>query len=184
MKTVICLLGKTNTGKDTIASYIGKKYGINAVCSYTTRPKRDYEVDGVQHYFLTKQEFDKLRESSKVIAYTKFPVTNYEYCVTLEQLTDDYTIYIINPDGLKDLKAFEDQLRLISVYISCNERILYQRGINRGDTVEELNKRIKGERDQFALFAAEQQYDYLLFNDGYLDSVFPKVDAIMENIKS
>ena len=58
MKTIICIVGKTGTGKDTIAKYLYNKYGIDAICSYTTREKRDYETDGKNR---NKEEADRCR---------------------------------------------------------------------------------------------------------------------------
>jgi len=43
------LIGKTSSGKDTVARYIKDAYGINQVVSYTTRPKRPCETNGVEH---------------------------------------------------------------------------------------------------------------------------------------
>lgn len=45
MVTVICIIGKTSTGKDTIAKYLESKYGASPVVSYTTRPARAGEMN-------------------------------------------------------------------------------------------------------------------------------------------
>ena len=45
--TIIALEGKTASGKDSVAKFIEASYGIKQVVSYTTRPKRDYEKDGI-----------------------------------------------------------------------------------------------------------------------------------------
>ena len=61
-KTIICLVGKTGTGKDTIAKFLYETFGIESICSYTTRPKRDYEINGVEHYFIDKEKMAYLRK--------------------------------------------------------------------------------------------------------------------------
>ena len=41
-KTIIAVIGKTSSGKDTVAKVLNEKYGIPSVVSMTTRPKREY----------------------------------------------------------------------------------------------------------------------------------------------
>ena len=51
-KTLFCIAGETCSGKDTLVSELIKKNPdvLKAVCSYTTRPKRDNETEGKEHY--------------------------------------------------------------------------------------------------------------------------------------
>ena len=44
-KTIIAVIGKTSSGKDTVAKVLNEKYGIPSVVSMTTRPKREYETN-------------------------------------------------------------------------------------------------------------------------------------------
>ena len=53
---ILAIMGKAGSGKDTIVRKIIKKNLIpNAVpiVSCTTRPPRDYEVDGKDYHFIT-----------------------------------------------------------------------------------------------------------------------------------
>ena len=44
---IFMILGDSNSGKDTIVNAITKSsLKIKKIVPYTTRPKRDYEVDG------------------------------------------------------------------------------------------------------------------------------------------
>lgn len=52
----IILVGKAASGKDHMRKILqgrGFKYGV----SYTTRPKREGEIDGEDYYFVSEQEF-------------------------------------------------------------------------------------------------------------------------------
>ena len=68
-KKIIFVVGKTSSGKDTVAKYIKERYNIPIICSYTTRGMRDYEEDGVQHYFISKERMQEILDNEKVIAY-------------------------------------------------------------------------------------------------------------------
>lgn len=63
MKKIIVIVGKTATGKDTLCKHLKEKYDIPMVVSYADRPMRDYEENGVQHIFISKEEMDELENS-------------------------------------------------------------------------------------------------------------------------
>ena len=52
METVIivALVGPSGCGKTTLGKYL-KDMGFNWISSYTTRPMREGETDGVEHKF-------------------------------------------------------------------------------------------------------------------------------------
>lgn len=70
---VIALFGKSGVGKDTIQKellkYIDNSQGI---VSNTTRPKRDYEKDGVDYHFLSVEDFAKKVLNGEMLEATSF----------------------------------------------------------------------------------------------------------------
>ena len=52
----ICLVGKSCSGKDTVAREL-VKLGYEKILTYTTRPQRPSELDGVDYHFITENEF-------------------------------------------------------------------------------------------------------------------------------
>ena len=125
MKTIICIVGKTGTGKDTIAKYLYNKYGIDAICSYTTREKRDYETDGKEHWFITKDKMDYIKNNEHMLGYTINDKTGIEYCATAESINDNYVVYIINPNGIKYMqKHLPEGFVLKYIYCELDENII------------------------------------------------------------
>lgn len=173
------IVGETGSGKDTIARYLDMKYNIPMVVSYTTRPKREGETDGVQHYFISPEEMHKLTEKGGLLAYTKFPKTGYEYCATEDCLKDRDMSYILNPDGVSWLKKHSDfnEFKVIGVSLSKEERI--KRAKARGDEVSAITARIDSEQEQFDTFFKSKGYDYLVDNSGDHDDLYLQIDKIM-----
>ena len=97
---ILAIVGLSGSGKDTLAKYISNKYNIPMLVSYTTRPMRDYETNGVQHWFISKEKMDEIKQNEKLIAYTINDMTGIEYCATKSQVEGKDIIYIINPDGI------------------------------------------------------------------------------------
>lgn len=183
-KKLIFLLGKTSSGKDTVAKYLEEKYGYKPVCSYTTRPKRNYEVDGVQHYFVNKEMMSKLVERDDVIAYTKFPKTEVEYCAILGSVDSDKAVYIITPDGVSWFKEHckDMDLEFVSVYVDLPEDMIINRALERGDSEIKISERLDSEREQFDNYKKNKEYDYLVDNSCSLEQTILQVDNIMRSI--
>lgn len=58
MIKIIALFGPSGSGKDTLARYIiNNVENTHEIISCTTRPKRDYEIDKIDYYFLTDEQF-------------------------------------------------------------------------------------------------------------------------------
>lgn len=94
-ETLYLFVGKSASGKSTIANHLEAQYGHRQVWSYTTRPKRC--EDEQYHVFINDNEFDKLGE---LAAYTEY--NGFRYGTTWEQL-DQCSIYVIDPEGIETL---------------------------------------------------------------------------------
>ena len=99
-RQIICIVGETASGKDNLTDMVSRETGIPKVVSYTDAPKRTDQTEGKEHYFLTPEQFDKVLKEQTVIAYTKIGETGYRYCATLEAITADKVLYIIDPAGV------------------------------------------------------------------------------------
>ena len=58
---LIVLSGPSGVGKGTVRRYImdNFKLELHYSISMTTRPRRDKEVDGVDYYFVSNEEFQR-----------------------------------------------------------------------------------------------------------------------------
>ena len=50
------IMGKTCSGKTRIVEELCKKYGYHKLVTYTTRPMRKAERDGVDYHFISAKE--------------------------------------------------------------------------------------------------------------------------------
>ena len=96
MGKIICLMGKSSSGKDTIYKNLmeDKSLGLRKLIPYTTRPMREGEQEGVEYHFTDEAGLARLQEEDRVIeirAYdTVYGVWKY-FTVWEEQMNLDHT---------------------------------------------------------------------------------------------
>ncbi|MCU1524718.1 MAG: guanylate kinase [Microbacteriaceae bacterium] len=65
---LVVLAGPTAVGKGAVSTYIRENYpDVHLSVSATTRPPRPGEVDGVNYFFVTDDEFDRLVETGQML---------------------------------------------------------------------------------------------------------------------
>ncbi len=138
----------SGTGKTTIATKIverlGKEIAISRVITYTTRQKRDGEIDGIDYFFLDKTTFLK-----KIAQAFFLEMTNYNgelYGSPLAMLDDMKAgksfVMVTDRAGVVSLKALVPEA--ISIWVSPPSlQELEQRLIGRGtESSSEIKKRL------------------------------------------
>ena len=158
---LITITGPSGAGKDTVARMLSEMGGYQVLCSYTTRPKREGEIDGVEHHFVEKCDVPH----DKMLAYTRYG--GYEYWTTIDQVTDR-TIYVIDEDGLKSLcKKFPD-IELFKICVSARESTRLSRGVSR-DRID---------RDKQRKRLPLPFYDAVIFNNDTLSVLSYEVQRV------
>lgn len=127
-KPLFLFIGRSASGKTTVANMMAEKYGYKQVESYTTRPPRFEGEAG--HIFVNEDEFKNLGE---LAAYTFY--NNNHYGTTLKQL-NECDIYVVDIPGVESLlKKLQDDSRPICIFYfnsSVYNRIL--RMLDRNDS--------------------------------------------------
>lgn len=187
MQKIIMIVGETACGKDKIVDYISNKYNIKPVVSYTTRPIRSSEADGREHWFITKEKMKQLLETEHIFAYTKIEdkkkteIDGYEYCTTLESITEDKNLYVIDPKGIKSIDPqILTNVELCVIYIYVPYQIRKQRASVRSDFNKFVTRTLQ-EKDQFNQFIQHKEYDYMVENTDF-SIACEQVDKIMNTI--
>lgn len=128
---VVALFGKSGAGKDTILQHILERYGnkVKGIVSCTTRPKRDYEVDGVDYHYLTTEEF-----TVKVLNYEMLEATEFNgwfYGTSIEELdANKVNIGVFNPTGVEALVS-DGRLEVLPIEVYADDKVRLLRALNR-----------------------------------------------------
>ncbi len=183
---IIAVIGKTSSGKDTLAKILHEKYEYPFMVSYTTRPKRDYETNGKEHYFVTEDEAKELTCGyTNCLALTE--IDNNHYFTLPSQVMDNDYIYIIDPSGVDYINKYYPDIQLFSVYVDCPEMIIKNRAILRGDDTEKVISRLNDERQQMDNFRDGKLWNYIIDNSKSktdFEAQIPGLIDMLEKFKS
>ena len=158
---LLCLMGRSASGKDTLANMLCERVGLKQVISYTTRERRVNE--GETHIFISDEEYQELEESGQIAAFTQ--IGQHKYCCTIKQLYDN-DIYVIDPIGVKHLRELNlPNLRLVTVFVNVPDDVREDRALNqRGDDKIKWRVRNRNESEQFRQMLRDADFDYAVQN--------------------
>ena len=149
-KPLILLVGKSGSGKTTIAKYLEDVYGLKMLESYTTRKPRYEGEKG--HTFVDKSDFQSMKNK---VAHTLFD--GHDYWATQEQC-DASDVYVIDPDGIRSIKRnYNSDRPYAIVYLKINPVVRFLRMTKRGDGTVKAIKRIIHDHKKFGKFEKENE---------------------------
>lgn len=188
MKKIIVLLGASATGKDTIAKHVSEKYSIPIAISYTTRPMREKETQGVEYYFISDEEMDRKFKNGEVIEHTSYYIQSenvtYRYANVVEEFErGDYVLTILNPHGLYQFNKSQYKDNLVSIMLNCDDRIRLIRSLTRDENVNVNEVLDRYKRDCEDFIKRRPKTNYEIDTNKPLEEVFDDIDRIIEILK-
>ena len=163
---LVLFSGPSGVGKDTLLDILlKKKPEIRHSVSITTRKKRENEVDGVDYFFRSREEFEDLIRQGQMLEYAEYVGNYYGTPLTYVNETLDKGIDVfleIEVQGaLQVKKKVPDGVFIFLTLPDLEE--LQDRLIGRGtDSEEVIRQRIERAKEEIALM---REYDYAVVND-------------------
>lgn len=155
---MVIIVAPSASGKDTIMNKIVELTPLKPVVSYSTRPMRKGEINGVAYNFISEEQFKKLDSEFFFIEVSNY--RDWLYGMAKHDCGDD-RIVIVDPCGFRALQRAG--VKTISFFIDVPERTRLIRMANRGDDVTELCRRIISDRDTFR--GIEHEVDFTIQNE-------------------
>lgn len=176
---IIAIIGKSASGKDSIAKEIAKLCSeeVALIRQTTTRPRRENEDENAYH-FVSFQEF---QSNKNIIAQTKFK--EWLYGTNLEDLAiDKWNIGVFTPWSVRLLLNDDNEKinNLIIFYIQADDRVRLERSLARepqGDIIEMCRRMLADDKD-----FKEITFDYYPILNNQKDDFKKAIDYIWTKI--
>ncbi len=171
--------GFSGAGKGTLMKALLKKYDYELSISATTRSPREGEEHGREYFFLTREEFESMIETGKLIEWAEY-VGNYygtpkEYVEQRLNEGKDVILEIEIQGALKVREIFPDALLLFVTPPNITE--LKSRLVGRGtESMETIMKRLARASEEANFM---EHYDYIIVNDDLDECVETTHQVIM-----
>ena len=171
---IIIISSPSGAGKTTVCKHLLKKIkNIEISISCTTRPRRKFEKDGNDYYFLDKKKFLELKNKKYFIETAK--VFDYFYgspFLNIEKAfkKNKHILFDIDWQGAKNLRKMFDKSQIIDFFILPPSKIeLKNRLVKRGrDNKVEIKKRLSLAVSEITHY---NEYKYVLVNDKITNTV-------------
>ena len=138
MGKIICLMGKSSTGKDTIYKSLLQRddLSLKRIVPYTTRPKREGEREGVEYHFTEETGFRKLCEEGKIIedrAYNTVHGLWRYFTVADESIDLEQSNYCLigTLEAYIHIRNYFGEDKVLPVLIELDDGERLQRALNR-----------------------------------------------------
>lgn len=143
MGKLFCIMGKSSSGKDTIFKNImaDSSIGLLPVVTYTTRPKRSNETNGVEYNFITEKDVENYRINKKLIEVRCYDtvIGPWYYCTVDDGKIDLKNHSYLNITTLEAYKSLQIKFRddVVPIYINVEDGLRLTRALER----EKLQKK-------------------------------------------
>lgn len=194
MGKIVCLMGKSSSGKDTIyKNLLGQsQIVLEPIVPYTTRPIRAGEQEGVEYHFTDEEGFRKLIDSGSVIEERVYHTcmgpwryfTVADESVELEQ----YSYVMIGTlEAYAHMRKFYGTDKVVPVMIELDDGVRLQRALDREKVqdhpkYEEMCRRFLADAEDFADEKLRQAGINRTFYNGDLEQCLEEIVVYLQEM--
>ena len=182
---IIIISSPSGAGKTTICKYLIKKMNnVDLSVSYTTRNKRNNEIEGKDYFFTSKEKFIELKrknffiETAKIFNnYYASPYTNINFI----SKKNKHILFDIDWQGARNLRKKFNKNNILDFFIlPPNITELKKRLIKRGrDNRKEIKLRLSLAMKEIKHY---KEYKYILINENVQQTVNNIIKIIDYNL--
>lgn len=138
MGKIFCVFGKSASGKDTLYQRLINDAALNlkSVVLYTTRPMREGEVHGETYYFVSIEDYERMKSEGKIIEHrvydTVFGPWHYFMADDGNVDLENYNYLTIGTlESYCSIRDYFGSSKVIPLYIYVDDGIRLMRSIER-----------------------------------------------------
>ncbi|MHC4571815.1 MAG: guanylate kinase [Planctomycetota bacterium] len=182
---VVIVSGPSGVGKSTICKEVIKRINnANLSISLTTRPKTESEVDGVDYWFISKEEFQQRINKGLLLEHAD--VFGHLYGTPKDKVDEALeggktVILEIDVQGAKQAKIIYQDAVMIFILPPSQKELAERMNIRGREDTGATEERLNGASTEIA--AAWQYYEHMVINDD-LEQAVSEVVQIIEKAQT
>lgn len=181
---LVILSGVAGAGKDTIKRELIKRMeNVETLPSYTSRPKREGDIEGETYNFVTREEFEKMIADGE---FYEYDVHHNNYYGTSRKLLNEkisngkIIVKDIDVNGTEHLQdLLKADTKVVTIFLRVPKEELERRLQSRIDKPSPAEIRLRLSRFDYEE-SRINLYDYVIKNDN-LEKTVQIVMAILKN---
>ncbi|WP_125141457.1 guanylate kinase [Clostridium transplantifaecale] len=137
MGKIFYVMGKSASGKDTIYKKLLERLpGLKTVVTYTTRPIRDGETEGVEYHFTTAGQLEQFQREGKLIEIRTYDTVfgPWSYSTVNDgqiNLAEDNYLMIGTLESYRSIREYFGADKLVPLYIQVEDGERLTRALER-----------------------------------------------------
>lgn len=138
MSKIVCLMGKSCSGKDTIYKHLrdDSELALKILVPYTTRPIRSNETDGVEYHFVDEEGYQMLKSAGDILEERAYDTACglWRYFTVLSEEEKSVPVnylYIATLEAYDSLKEKLGEEYILPVYIEADDGERLERALKR-----------------------------------------------------
>lgn len=180
---IIIIVAPSGSGKSTLIEKVKEDFmNLEWSVSFTTRPKREGEVEGIAYNFIPKEEFIARKDKDE---FLEWALVHQNYYGTSKNFVESKLaeginiLFDLDVQGVDSFKEyFADKAKAIFIAPPSIEA-LKDRLLSRGtDNLEVINVRLENARLELI---RKDDYDYCVVNDD-IDRAYGELKAVIKEI--
>lgn len=187
MPNLFVIMGKSATGKDTIYKELLKNIdlGLKEVVSYSTRPIRNGEKDGVEYFFVSADRLEQLIKEDKIIEIRQYNTVHglwSYFTVNDGQIDlDNYNSLIIGTlESYEQIRNYFGKESIYPIYVEVDNGLRLQRALDRERSQEtpqyaEMCRRYLADEEDFSEENLRKLGIYKKYQNNDLDKCIEEV---------
>lgn len=192
---IFYLMGKSSSGKDTIFRRLveDEDLSLETIVSYTTRPIREGEVEGVEYHFVKDYEMEEMEKKGLVIEKRTYDTVcglwNYFTAIDTEvNVKKNNYILIGTLEAYVKIRDFYGSENVLPIYIQVDDGKRLMRALNRemeqqNPKYAEMCRRFLADCEDFSEEKLEEIGIQKRFNNDDINKCIREIESyIKENI--
>ncbi len=184
---IVILSSPSGAGKTSLVKEISSNNNFSISVSHTTRKPRNNELDGIDYYFVTQNEFKKLISKKKFLEYAE--VFNHYYGsskdIVFKKLDKGQNvIFDIDWQGTEQIKQKKLKYKIITIFIlPPSRKELFNRLLNRDKNDEKNAAERMKQFDKDVIHW--KNYDLVVVNDDFnkcYEKIIKHINPIKNNV--